>query len=137
MISLNYLLILVSLTPSSARLCTGPQFRANISLVPGDSVELDCSLPSCPPPSPPRPSVWSLRPGWTRYSPHGSPVAVDVPLERCLVLDVEVAVKEDPRAVMATAVSDQAWYSWLSPHLTDNKPFQRSPVVRIYHHINC
>ena len=88
-------------------------------------------------PRPPRPSVWSLRPGWTRYSPHGSPVAVDVPLERCLVLDVEVAVKEDPRAVMATAVSDQAWYSWLSPHLTDNKPFQRSPVVRIYHHINC
>ena len=51
MISPNYLLILVSLSPSWARLCTGPQFRANISLVPGDTVELDCSLPSCPPPS--------------------------------------------------------------------------------------
>ena len=51
MISLHYLLVLVSLSPSWARLCTGPQFRANLSLVPGDSVELDCSLPSCPPPS--------------------------------------------------------------------------------------
>ena len=81
-------------------------------------------------PSPPRPAVWSLQPGWTRYSAEGGAVPVETPLERCLVLDVEVAVKEDPRAVMATAVSDLAWYSWLSPHLLHSQPFPESPVVR-------
>ena len=81
-------------------------------------------------PSPPRPSVWSLQPGWTRYSADGGAAPVETPLERCLVLDVEVAVKEDPRAVMATAVSDLAWYSWLSPHLLHAQPFPESPVVR-------
>ena len=81
-------------------------------------------------PTPPRPEVWSLQPGWTRYSPCGAAVSVETPWERCLVLDVEVAVTEDPRAVMATAVSDQAWYSWLSPHLLHAQPFPESPVVR-------
>ena len=81
-------------------------------------------------PSPPRPEVWALQPGWTRYSPDGEAVSVETPLERCLVLDVEVAVREDPRAVMATAVSDLAWYSWLSPHLLHSTPFPDSPVVR-------
>ena len=81
-------------------------------------------------PTPPRPSSWSLQPGWTRYTAQGAE-AVTVPLERCLVLDVEVAVKEDPRAVMATAVSDRAWYSWLSPHLLSSTAFPSNPVVRI------
>ena len=82
-------------------------------------------------PRPPLPSSWVLQPGWTRYSRDSHPVAVDFPLERCLVLDVEVAVREDPRAVMATAVSDCAWYSWLSPQLFYNQQFPTSPVVRI------
>ena len=80
-------------------------------------------------PSPPRPETWTLQPGWTRYTDGGA-VGVETPLERCLVLDVEVAVTEDPRAVMATAVSDRAWYSWLSPHLLHSQPFPESPVVR-------
>ena len=81
-------------------------------------------------PSPPRPETWTLQPGWTRYTADGGAVGVETPLERCLVLDVEVAVTEDPRAVMATAVSDRAWYSWLSPHLLHSQPFPESPVVR-------
>ena len=36
--------------------------------------------------------------------------------ERAIVFDVETSVRTDPRAVMAVAVSHQAWYSWLSPH---------------------
>ena len=51
MLGLHCLVVVASLTPTWARLCAGPQFGANISLVAGDSVELDCSLPSCPPPS--------------------------------------------------------------------------------------
>ena len=37
MISVNCLVQLLCLATTSARLCTGPQFRPNISLVPGDS----------------------------------------------------------------------------------------------------
>ena len=51
MISVTWLVLLLGLTTSSARQCTGPQFRPNMSLVPGDSVERDCHLPACPPPS--------------------------------------------------------------------------------------
>ena len=51
MISVTWLVLLLGLSTSSARQCTGPQFRPNMSLVPGDSVELDCHLPACPPPS--------------------------------------------------------------------------------------
>merc|ERR1711953_1487949 len=51
MISVTCLVLLLGLSTSSARQCTGPQFRPNMSLVPGDSVELDCHLPACPPPS--------------------------------------------------------------------------------------
>ena len=42
------------------------------------------------------------------------------PEERCLVFDVEVAVTEDPRAVMAAAVTSLAWYSWLPASQTSS-----------------
>ena len=32
------------------------------------------------------------------------------------MFDVEVSVKTDPRAVMAVLLTDQAWYTWLSPY---------------------
>ena len=51
------------------------------------------------------------------------------PEERCLVFDVEVAVTEDPRAVMAAAVTSRAWYSWLSPQLLHGEPFPPGPRV--------
>ena len=48
---LSWQVLLLSLSTTSARLCTGPQFRPNMSLLAGESVELDCHLPDCPPPS--------------------------------------------------------------------------------------
>ena len=55
--------------------------------------------------------------------------SVPHPEERCLVFDVEVAVTEDPRAVMAAAVTSRAWYSWLSPQLLHGEPFPPGPRV--------
>ena len=73
MISVTWLVLLLCLTTSSARQCTGPQFRPNMSLVPGDSVELDCHLPACPPPS--RITwLWSDSPEDVRY-----PLVYDLP----------------------------------------------------------
>ena len=40
-----------------------------------------------------------------------------------MVFDVEVAVTEDPRAVMAVALTSKAWYSWLSPQLLHGQSF--------------
>ena len=104
-------------------------------------------------PALPRPEHWSLQPGWSRYCPRTGEVtsvphpqvimmmmmlmmlmmimtSVPHPQERCLVFDVEVAVTEDPRAVMAVAVTSQAWYSWLSPQLLHGEPFPPGPKVR-------
>ena len=73
---------------------------------------------------PPRPTSWSLQPGWTRYCHDtGQVTCVPHPLENCMVFDVEVAVTEDPRAVMAVALTSKAWYSWLSPQLLHGQSF--------------
>ena len=41
----------------------------------------------------------------------------------------QVAVTEDPRAVMAVALTSEAWYSWLSPQLLHGEPFPPGPKV--------
>jgi len=83
--------------------------------------------------TPPLPATWCLEPGWTRYNEDGSYHPVPYPTERCCVFDVEVCVSEDPRAVMATAVTSDAWYSWLSPYLvtTESFPSSMSPSTMI------
>ena len=43
--------------------------------------------------------------------------------ENCFVFDVEVSVLTDKRAVMASCISDKAWYTWLSPYLLSAQPF--------------
>ena len=55
--------------------------------------------------------------GWIRYNEDGSIRPVDAPLEDCFAFDVEVCVLEGHHPVIATALSKQAWYSWISPHL--------------------
>jgi DNA polymerase gamma 1 len=74
--------------------------------------------------TPPTPAKWNLEPGWTRYNASdGTWASVPYPTEKCCVFDVEVCVIEDPRAVMAIAVTSEAWYSWLSPHLVHAESF--------------
>ncbi|KDN36329.1 hypothetical protein K437DRAFT_271157 [Tilletiaria anomala UBC 951] len=77
-----------------------------------------------------RPPQWVRRAGWTRYpllrsadrdpatalgvgEPIPFPPAEDGPM----VFDVETMPRCSHFAVMATAVSEKAWYSWLSPWL--------------------
>jgi len=67
------------------------------------------------------PTKWSIVSGWTRYAvrPDGTPISypVKAPVEDAVVFDVEVLYKVAPYAIMACAVSKDAWYAWLSPWL--------------------
>nr|KAF7427450.1 hypothetical protein H0235_007144 [Vespula pensylvanica] len=65
------------------------------------------------------PSKWLLQKGWTRYTSDGAE-SVNYPLEDGMILDVEVCVKEGPLPTIATAVTEKAWYGWVSPILIEN-----------------
>lgn len=71
----------------------------------------------------PRPKKWVQRSGWTKYYPVdpteevGLTEEVEAPDDNMLCFDVEVMWKESPFAVMACAMSPNAWYVWLSPWL--------------------
>ncbi|KAJ2256930.1 DNA-directed DNA polymerase gamma mip1 [Coemansia sp. RSA 455] len=93
-------------------------------------------------------SVWQMRSGWTRYEADGTWRAVDVPdtEDRVLVFDVEVLVPDSPYPVLAAAMSDRAWYLWVSPYVTGDSPHgrhliplmrsgQRTPRLLIGHNI--
>ncbi|KAI1335708.1 DNA polymerase gamma [Xylariaceae sp. FL0016] len=66
---------------------------------------------------PPRPRKWVKRSGWTKYYSDGRTEAVEAPDDNMLSFDVEVMWKESSFAVMACAMSPNAWYAWLSPWL--------------------
>ena len=70
--------------------------------------------------APRMPESWSYQPGWTKYTSDGNPERVDYPNERVMVLDVEVCVKYDHLPIIATAVSPEGWYSWISNKLYYN-----------------
>eukprot|EP01135_Chromosphaera_perkinsii_P011811 Nk52_evm2s2506 gene=Nk52_evmTU2s2506 len=95
------------------------------------------------------PPRWELQPGWTRYryvgrggevgdgmaqkKGEGAGVAgqalpsmdgwevtkVEQPLEETLVFDVETCVIEGEYPTLACALSDAAWYCWVSPTLVN------------------
>lgn len=67
---------------------------------------------------PPLPTNFVFKDGWTRYSESGSE-PVEFPHEEGLIFDVEVCVKNGPLPVLATAVSKNAWYSWVSKDLIE------------------
>ncbi|XP_017304856.1 DNA polymerase subunit gamma-1-like, partial [Diaphorina citri] len=67
------------------------------------------------------PTVWEKRAGWTRYAAGKLPEQVEYPQEDAYVFDVEVCVQEGNMPTMATAVSTEAWYSWISPDLIEKK----------------
>lgn len=83
---------------------------------------------------PPVPTKWELQSGWTRYAPGEQPVKVDYPLEDGLVFDVEVLYKVSQYPVLATAASAEAWYSWVSPVLTDETPDDYQHLIPMASH---
>lgn len=52
-----------------------------------------------------------------QYHPVKGPILVDYPPDNALVFDVEVCVSIGPAPVLACAVSDKYWYSWVSDAL--------------------
>ncbi|KAJ2744963.1 DNA-directed DNA polymerase gamma mip1 [Coemansia sp. BCRC 34301] len=96
----------------------------------------------------PAESAWQMRSGWTRYDADGSWRAVDVPDpdDQVLVFDVEILVRDSPYPVLAAALSDRAWYLWVSPHVTGESAHghhliplmragQRTPRLVIGHNV--
>ncbi|WVQ98456.1 hypothetical protein IAU59_005581 [Kwoniella sp. CBS 9459] len=73
---------------------------------------------------PPMPRKWETnRSGWTKYHVDGKREAVDdLGEERIVSFDVETLYKLSPFPVMATAVTPNGWYSWLSPTIFDDPP---------------
>ena len=69
--------------------------------------------------TPPVPKKWMLRPGWTKYPSEGDPEPVDYPAESAMVFDVEVCMQVGKSPTLATAVTDRAWYGWVSQSLID------------------
>lgn len=68
----------------------------------------------------PKPEHWEFQSGWTRYEAGKPPKSVEYPLEDELVFDVEVLYKRSNYAVLCTAVSQKAWYGWVSPLLVEH-----------------
>ena len=70
---------------------------------------------------PPKPDYWSLQSGWTKYvhRDDGSSyhMPVDHPDDAALSFDIEGLPNYHPYAIMACAVSNDAWYAWISPWL--------------------
>lgn len=82
---------------------------------------------------PTMPSQWSFTAGWTKYDGEdGKPVPVEYPEDDALILDVEVCVKEGETPTMATAVSKNAWYGWVSKDLIKGKSHRISGSKRDY-----
>ncbi len=84
------------------------------------------SLSSCSLPQMPR--KWQFEAGWTRYTKEAGSsklvaTRVDCPDDEALILDVEVCVTESQRPILATAVSDKCWYSWVSRRLVSSEDF--------------
>ncbi|KAI9753097.1 MAG: DNA-directed DNA polymerase gamma mip1 [Lichina confinis] len=77
---------------------------------------------------PEKPRQWSRQSGWTKYHPDGRMEAVDAPQESIITFDTEVLWKVSPFAVMASAVSPTAWYTWLSPWLLEESDTDRHLV---------
>ncbi|KAK9730910.1 DNA mitochondrial polymerase exonuclease domain [Popillia japonica] len=68
---------------------------------------------------PPKPEYWLMKSGWTRYAPNSEPEEVDYPLEDGVIFDVEVCMTAGQAPTLATAVSINAWYGWVSQSVID------------------
>eukprot|EP00794_Sanderia_malayensis_P010229 gene10229-11278_t len=68
---------------------------------------------------PPLPREWHFQAGWTKYDVNGEIFSVDCLDADVFVFDVEVCINENELPVIATAVSEHAWYCWVSKTLVD------------------
>nr|CAD7203241.1 unnamed protein product [Timema douglasi] len=66
------------------------------------------------------PQHWELQAGWTRYDGASPPQSVPYPLESALVFDVEVCRSASEMPALATAVSNKAWYAWVSKPVAES-----------------
>lgn len=66
-------------------------------------------------PIPEMPKNWVFREGWTRYGKEIE--SCDHPKEKVIIFDVEVCCTEGDLPTLATAVTSEAWYSWVSKDL--------------------
>ncbi|CAE6428519.1 unnamed protein product [Rhizoctonia solani] len=67
---------------------------------------------------PPKPENFLHTPGWTKYAADGSIDQVkDLGSESAICFDVETLPEYSPFPIMACAVSETAWYVWISPWL--------------------
>ncbi|KAF8707391.1 DNA polymerase A domain, partial [Rhizoctonia solani] len=95
---------------------------------------------------PPRPEKFQHYPGWTRYNADGSFDRVeDLGSESAICFDVETLPEYSPFPVMACAISETAWYVWISPWLLglDSSPEHLIPIgdpslprVIVGHHVS-
>ncbi|KYN00492.1 DNA polymerase subunit gamma-1, mitochondrial [Cyphomyrmex costatus] len=69
---------------------------------------------------PKMPTQWLFKEGWTRYTADGIAESIDYPLENGVIFDVEVCMKQGSLPTLATAVSNKAWYSWVSNSLAQS-----------------
>ncbi|KAJ2797371.1 DNA-directed DNA polymerase gamma mip1, partial [Coemansia guatemalensis] len=78
-------------------------------------------------PKTPSPDQWRMQKGWTRYDMDGTCRSVDVPdvKDDVLVFDVEVLVPDSPYPILAAALSQNAWYMWVSPYLSGDSSHPR------------
>uniref|UniRef100_A0A672P025 DNA polymerase subunit gamma-1 n=1 Tax=Sinocyclocheilus grahami TaxID=75366 RepID=A0A672P025_SINGR len=67
------------------------------------------------------PKEWAWEVGWTRYGPGGERQSVNFPGEKAIVFDVEVCMEEGHCPTLAVAVSPNAWYSWCSKRLIEDR----------------
>ena len=79
---------------------------------------------------PPKPTEFQMtKPGWTKYLADGTWQAVDdLGEETTVSFDVETLYKLSSYPVMATAVTPNGWYSWLSPSIFQTPPTEAPPV---------
>ncbi|XP_069767303.1 DNA polymerase subunit gamma-1 isoform X2 [Narcine bancroftii] len=70
---------------------------------------------------PEMPMEWTWAIGWTKYCLNGEKKSVDFPDDKALVFDVEVCSSEGLCPTLAVAVSPNAWYSWCSKRLIENR----------------
>ncbi|KAI8837130.1 DNA polymerase family A-domain-containing protein, partial [Chytriomyces cf. hyalinus JEL632] len=82
---------------------------------------------------PPRPTIWSTSPGWTRYDRLGNATRIEYPDCEAIVFDIESMWKKSPYACVATAMGIDAWYSWVAPELSalmDDSQFNKKEAPK-------
>jgi len=86
-------------------------------------------------------SDWQIKSGWVKYTSSGSE-PVKYPADEVIVFDTEVLYNQHEYAVMATAVSADALYVWLSPWLLGESTYPEHLIplglhkqVVIGHHV--